>query len=153
MLPKSPKLPLTDQERRALRKEKITLAEVNACSEAELSVILGCSVDRAGVLRALAEFQQVPSVGIKAAEQVVYVLGLRTMKEIAEKSGEEWLDELEQKLGVWTDPCVEDTLRCIVYHAKEPGSTKQWYDFTEERKSYRSSYGYPVDRPAKAWYE
>jgi len=33
-----------------------------------------------------------------------------------------------------------------VHHANNPGSKKQWWDFTGERKAYRSKYGYPMYR-------
>ncbi len=56
-------------------------------------------------------------------------------------------------LGYWVDPCVEDALRCIVYHANNPNSDKCWFDFTEGRKSYRAQNGYPATRPSLAWYE
>ncbi|UOK56513.1 helix-hairpin-helix domain-containing protein [Bacillus sp. OVS6] len=51
------------------------------------------------------------------------------------------------------DPCVEDVMRCVVYHANHPGSDKNWWEFTEDRKKYREIFGYPDDRPVKAWHE
>ena len=66
------------------------------------------------------------------------------------KNGAKLFDELEQKLGVWTDSCVEDQLRCVIHFANNPESRKQWFDFTEERKTYRDKIGFPKNRPIMA---
>ncbi|MFB4165103.1 helix-hairpin-helix domain-containing protein [Alteribacillus sp. JSM 102045] len=150
---KRPKLPLTESERKALRKKRINLTNLHTCRTDEIAFVLGCAMERAEILKALALFQQLPSIGVKGAEQVVFVLGILSLGDMAKKSGADWLDELEQKLGVWTDPCVEDQLRCMVHHARYSDSSKQWFEFTEERKIYRAKYGYPANRPKKAWYE
>lgn len=65
----------------------------------------------------------------------------------------ELFNSLELKLGCWTDPCVEDQIMCIIHHANNPESEKQWFDFTNERKLYRQKFGYPKSRPTLAWYE
>ncbi|GIO25195.1 hypothetical protein J11TS1_37760 [Oceanobacillus sp. J11TS1] len=62
-------------------------------------------------------------------------------------------DNLEKQLGVWTDSCVEDQIRCVMNYANHPDSNRQWFDFTNERKAYREKVGYPLSRPKKAWYE
>ncbi|MFZ4453183.1 helix-hairpin-helix domain-containing protein [Salibacterium aidingense] len=148
-----PKLPLTRKERSALRKHHVVLADIHTRRVEELQKMLDCPKDRAERLHALALFQQIPSVGEKGAAQMVDGLGVRTFEEVTSKNGAQWLDELEQRLGVWTDPCVEDQLRCIVHHAGNPGSSRQWFDFTEERKAYREMEGYPANRPTLPWYE
>lgn len=147
------KLPLTKEEKIRLRKAKVKLSQVHNQELDDLALILGVSTDRSRVIRGLAMFQQVPSIGHNLAEKMVYKLGINTFEEIKDENGAELLDKLEQNLGVWTDPCVEDQIRCVVNYANNPKSPKQWFDFTEERKLYRQRNGYPHSRPKKAWYE
>jgi len=75
------------------------------------------------------------------------------MDDIRYKEAPVLFDLLEKKLGVWTDSCVEDQIRCVIQFANDPSSNKQWHHFTKERKRYRELYGYPEDRPKQAWYE
>lgn len=44
--------------------------------------------------------------------------------EVKERNGSKLFDELEQKLGVWTDSCVEDQIRCVIHFANNPESKK-----------------------------
>lgn len=71
-------------------------------------------------------------------------LGYYSLDEIKGENGSDLIDRLEEHYGNWMDPCVEDALRCIVYHANNPNSEKCWFDFTEERKKHRAQYGYPA---------
>ena len=150
---KSPKLPLHDSERSQLRSAKIKLSDIKNMESDKLASLIGISKDRARELVGLAVFQSIPSVGPKLAHNLVVDLGFSDVSELRDKKGEELVHELEKKYGVWMDPCVEDVMRCAVHHAKHPESDKNWWDFTEERKSYREKYGYPEDRPTKAWHE
>lgn len=150
---KNPKLSLTEQERVSLRKAKVKLREIHQMEVHNLAEVLGVSGDRAKEIKALAVFQQVPSIGYKLAEKLVNILHIYSLEEIKDRNGAELLDELEKRMGAWTDPCVEDQLRCIIHFANHPNSSKSWFDFTEERKEYRKQYGYPDSRPKKAWYE
>ena len=147
------KLPLTDDEKSKLRKAKVKIAEVHRLTKDEIAELIGVSDERANIIRGLAEFQSVPSIGHKLAEKLVFKLGIYSLEEMKEKDGAQLIDELEQKLGVWTDSCVEDQIRCVINFSNNPSSRKQWFDFTEERKSYRQMNGYPKNRPKKAWYE
>jgi Pathogenicity locus len=153
MSAKSPKLPLTDEERTSLRREKIRLKEINTYSPEELGKRLGIPLERARYLVGMSIFQQVPSIGPNMAHNVVEDLQFHTFEEIKDEKGEDLIIALEKKYGVWMDPCVEDSLRCVVHHARHPGSEKNWWDFTAERKAYRAEHGYPTDRPTKAWDE
>ena len=85
----------------------------------ELEVILDVSSDRVKTLFALAEFQTVPSVGIKFAEDLIF-LGYHSLEELKLKDGAKLLEEYERKKGYWTDPCVEDQFRFIVDFARNP---------------------------------
>ncbi|AQT83292.1 hypothetical protein B1222_00565 [Paenibacillus larvae subsp. pulvifaciens] len=51
-----------------------------------------------------------------------------------------------KKTGLPSRFCVEDQFRLVVYYANNPESNKKWWDFTEERKHYRETNGYPSDR-------
>ena len=148
---KSPKLPLTDKERSALRKGKIRLGDLHGQSPEHLKEVLGISIGRARYLVGMSIFQQIPSIGPNMAHNVVEDLGFHTFEEIKDEKGEDLIIDLEKKYGVWMDPCVEDSLRCVVHHANHPDSTKNWWDFTAQRKNHRKTHGYPKDRPTKAW--
>ncbi|MFB4169378.1 helix-hairpin-helix domain-containing protein [Virgibacillus sp. JSM 102003] len=149
----NPKLELSQTEKNQLRKEKIKISEVHTHSVEELARILGVSEKRARIVKALAEFQVVPSIGYELADKLVHRLDIYSLNELKDKSGAELVDELEKRLGVWTDPCVEDQIRCVVNFANDPRSSKKWFNFTNDRKDYREKLGYPEDRPKKAWYE
>jgi hypothetical protein len=150
----TPKLPLTDDERKRLRQAKIKLIDVAGFTTDELSTTLNVPKVRTNFLLALAKFQAVPSIGPSLANNLVE-LGFYSLEQIKSggESGAQLVERLERLHGVWMDPCVEDVMRLAVHHANVPGSDKQWWDFTGERKAYRKQYGYPDDRPSKAWHE
>ncbi|MFY0758306.1 helix-hairpin-helix domain-containing protein [Metabacillus dongyingensis] len=153
MKQKSPKLPLTDKEREQLRKGKIKLSEIKEMKANKLAALIEVPNERARELIGLAVFQSIPSVGPKLAHNLAVDLGFSALEDVKNRRGEELVHELEKKYGVWMDPCVEDVMRCVVYHANHPGSNKNWWEFTEDRKKYREIFGYPDDRPVKAWHE
>jgi Pathogenicity locus len=146
------KLPLTDVEKANLRKNKIKIADILDFATDELEVLLNVTSGRAKEIYALAEFQTVPSVGIKFAEDLVF-LGYYSLNELQNKDGAKLTDEYELKKGYWTDPCVEDQFRLVVNFANTHDTKKTWWDFTEERKKFRIENGYPINRPQKAWFE
>ncbi|NDI35438.1 helix-hairpin-helix domain-containing protein [Chengkuizengella sediminis] len=149
----TPKLPLTDNERRILRKMKIRLNQIHTFEPDDLKKLLEISPDHAQYLVALASFQQIPSIGAKLATDIIENLGIYTLEELKKYDGSQLLDEFEKNLNYWTDPCVEDHFRCLIYHAKYPGSDRKWFDFTEERKKFRMKHGYPETRPKVGWQE
>jgi hypothetical protein len=146
------KLPLTDIEKANLRKNKIKIANILDFATDELEVLLNATTERAKKIYALAEFQSVPSIGIKFAEDLVF-LGYYSLNELKNKDGAKLTDEYERKKGFWIDPCVEDQFRLVVYYANTKDTNKTWWNFTEERKKYRFENGYPASRPKKAWHE
>lgn len=117
------KLPLTNIEKANLRKNKIKIANVLDFTTDELEVLLNTTAERAKEIHALAEFQTVPSVGIKFAEDLVF-LGYYSLNDLKQKDGAKLTDEFEQKKGYWIDPCVEDQFRLIVYVAKTNDTKK-----------------------------
>ncbi len=146
------KLPLTDFEKQNLKKSKVKIHQILSYSVDELEVLLNASSDRAREIFALAEFQTVPSIGIKFAEDIIF-MGYYSLDELKDKDGATLTDEYEQKKGFRTDPCVEDQFRLAVNYANTKDLSKTWWNFTEERKKYRLENGYPKNRPTKAWHE
>lgn len=146
------KLPLTNDERASLRKHKIKILNIIDFSIDELEILLNTSNERAKEIYALAEFQMVPSVGIKFAEDLVF-LGYYSLNELKNKDGAKLTDEYELKKGYWTDPCVEDQFRLVVNFANTHDNSKMWWNFTEERKKFRNENGYPKNRPKQSWVE
>jgi Pathogenicity locus len=146
------KLPLTDIEKANLRKHKIKIGDILDFARDELEVLLNATSARVKEIYALAEFQSVPTVGIKFAEDLVF-LGYYSLDELKHKDGAHLTDEYEQKKGYWVDPCVEDQFRLVVHFANTNDTKKTWWDFTAERKKFRMENGYPKSRPQKPWFE
>lgn len=147
------KLPLSSDEKKQLRKAKVKIAEIPNLNTNQIEELLDISRERARLIKALAEFQKVPSIGYGLAEKLVIQLNIYSLEEISQKDGAQLFDKLEQRMGIWTDSCVEDQIRCVIHYANNPCSNKQWFDFTNERKMYRKTFGFPKDRPKKAWYD
>ncbi len=146
------KLPLTAFEKARLKQNKLKISDITDFAVDELEVLLNTSFERARELHALAEFQTVPSVGIRFAEDLVF-MGYYALDELKDKDGAALTDAYEKKKGYWIDPCVEDQFRLAVHYANTGDSTKNWWNFTEERKKYRLEQGYPTNRPQKPWHE
>ncbi|MDO7905639.1 helix-hairpin-helix domain-containing protein [Paenibacillus sp. JX-17] len=142
---KTPKLELTAQERQRLRAHKSRLNEIHKLSLEDLSFILKVTSERAREIKALSEFQSVPSIGPQFAKDLMK-LGYYELNELKNRDGAALFEDLERLIKVRIDPCVEDQFRLIVFVANHPGSDKQWWDFTEERKTYRAANGY-ANRP------
>ena len=139
-------LELTLEEKTLLKQKGITQKGLMDYAIDEIIHALNVPSQRAKTLQALFEFQQIPSVGIRFAHDLIF-LGYYNLGELKDKKGHELLDQYEKKLGSKVDPCVEDQFRLVVHYANHPDSNKQWWDFTAERKAYRSQYGYPPTRP------
>lgn len=148
----SPKLPLTDEERRYLRRAGIRLIQIADMQPQTLSTVLQTSLDRATKVVALASFQRIPDIGPAMAQMLVR-LGFTRLEQLKGRNPAQLLDALEMSQGYWTDPCVEDEIRLAVHYAEHPDAHKRWWDFTVERKAYRASHGYPATRPKKGWNE
>ncbi len=146
------KLPLLEAEKASLKAHKVRLGELLNFAVDELEVLLETSPERAKEIHALAEFQSIPSVGIKFAEDLVF-LGYHSIDELKGLDGAQLTNAYELKKGFWTDPCVEDQFRLVVHYATTLDATKKWWDFTHERKAYRQENGYPANRPSTPWHE
>jgi len=146
------KLPLTSTEKKNLRKNKSKIADIPNFSINELGTILEVSPKRAKEIYALATFQQIPSIGIKFAEDLVF-MDYFSLDELKDKDGAKLVEAYEQLKGYWIDSCVEDQFRLAVHYAKTKDESKKWWDFTKARKKYRLEHGYPENRPTTAWHE
>jgi hypothetical protein len=149
---KNIKLELTTEERVKLKASKIKISEIVNYSLDELCVILNAPLSRVRELLALAEFQTIPSIGIRFAQDLIS-LGYYCIEQLKGKNGALLANELENLKGYWVDPCVEDQFRLIVYYAETRDASKNWWCFTPERKAYRIENGYSANRPTKAWHE
>jgi AraC-like DNA-binding protein len=143
---------ILDSEKRKLRANGIKLKEIHHHSIRELRSILDVSEIRAMELKAMSEFQSIPSIGKRFAENLLQ-LGFYSLKEIRGKDPAKLLDKLELYIGAWIDPCVEDQFRLVVHYAGHPDSVRNWWDFTSERKAFRQKKGYPANRPEKPWFD
>lgn len=146
------KLKLVDDERRNLRQHKIKISNIVDHSIEELEDILQVEAERVREIYALADFQRIPTVGIKFAEDLIF-LGYYTVIDLQGKDGAELTNQYEKKKGYSTDPCVEDQFRLAVHFANTNDDSKRWWDFTKERKAFRTKNGYPKDRPELNWHE
>jgi hypothetical protein len=140
------KLTLTKPEKQSLRANKVKTADLLNFAVDELAVLLNVCFERAREVHALAEFQTIPSIGIKFAEDLIF-LGFYSISELKGMNGSHLLENYEFKKGFSTDPCVEDQFRLVVHYANTNDATKNWWDFTRERKAYRLENGYPAKRP------
>jgi hypothetical protein len=147
---KTPKINLNLVEKSLLKKAGIRMEQLVDYAPDEICAALNVDADRAREIAALIEFQSVPSVGPKFAQDLID-MRYYTLSQLKDKNGAELLNEHERQIDAWTDPCVEDQFRLVVHYANHPGNGKQWWHFTAERKAFRAQYGYPDTRPAKAW--
>lgn len=146
------KLNLTEIEKSKLRKHKVKIREVPALSVNEIERLLEVITQRAREIFALAEFQSIPSIGIKFAEDLIY-LSYFSLNELKEKNGPRLIEEFEVKKGYWVDPCVEDQFRLVVDFTRNRNTSNMWWNYTADRKKYREENGYPSNRPNAPWHE
>ncbi|NOS92438.1 MAG: helix-turn-helix domain-containing protein [Cyclobacteriaceae bacterium] len=139
-------------EKKKLRANKIKLSEIHLHSVENLRAILGVSKIRAMELKAISEFQTIPSIGIRFAMDLIS-LGFYSIQELKGKDPAKIVNRLERQLGAWIDPCVEDQVRLCIHYAQHFDSRVNWWDFTKERKAFRLQYGYPASRPKTPWYQ
>ncbi|KAA8478234.1 pathogenicity locus Cdd1 protein [Arcticibacter tournemirensis] len=143
---------LTAAEKQALKAQRITQKQMQEMAPDEVAAALQASSERIRELQALAEFQRIPSLGVNFAEELI-AQGYYSLEQLRGRTAVELFDAFERHAGVWADPCVEDSYRLLVHFIKHGDTGKRWWDFTAERKAYRARYGFPANRPSKAWYE
>ncbi len=97
------KLDLFPVEQKKLRSNKIKIRDLINYPVEELQLLLDVPAIRAMEIRALVEFQSIPSIGIKFARDLIS-LGYYSLNELKDKDGAKLLDELELSAGTWIDP-------------------------------------------------
>jgi AraC-like DNA-binding protein len=143
---------LTGSEKKRLKGAGIKLKEAHFHSIKELQKLLNIPKIRAMEIFALSEFQSLPQIGIRFAHDLIS-MGFYSLKELKGKDGAKLTDKFERQSGVWSDPCVEDQFRLVVFYANHPGVHRNWWDFTPVRKAFREKHGYPASRPTRPWFE
>lgn len=146
-----PELPLTADERSRLRKARLKISQIHTLGIKEISQHLNISDQRARKIKGWADFQLVPSVGFGLADKLVRYLQIYRLEDIKNENPAQLFDLLEKEMGVRTDGCVEDQIRCVIHFANNKKIPKKRFDFTDERKAYRVTNGFPSDRPEKSW--
>lgn len=149
---KNIKLNLSHQEKEKLKEAGIRISHLHALAIDEIESVLKTNFTRAREINALIVFQKIPTIGIRFAEDLIF-LGYFSLNELKEKDGAKLFEAYEVKKGYWVDPCVEDQFRLVVHFAKTQDNTKKWWDFTAERKAHRQKNAYPTNRPTIAWHE
>ena len=143
---------LSDVEKQALKDRKISRKMLRDYAPDEIAALLGATPERARELAALAEFQSIPSLGIGFAKELI-AQGYYALEQLRGKTAVELFDAFERHCGCWADPCVEDSYRLLAHYIEHRDDSKRWWNFSEERKAYRATNGFPADRPERAWYE
>lgn len=146
------RLDILPSEKKKLRANKVRLSEIHHQSAENLQAMLGISKVRARELKALSEFQTIPSIGVRFAQDLI-ALGFYSIQELKGKDPAKLIDRMERQLGAWIDPCVEDQMRLCTHYAEHVDARANWWDFTNERKAFRQQHGYPASRPKKPWYQ
>jgi hypothetical protein len=149
---KSINLLLSAEEKAILRAQKTKIADLVSFAPDEIAMILNADAKRAKEINALIEFQSIPSLGINFATELIQQ-GYYSLEQLKGRDPVELFNAFERHVGAWADPCVEDSYRLLAHYIKHGDTGKSWWNFTAERKAYRAQCGFPVDRPAKAWYE
>lgn len=143
---------LSTAEKKVLKEQNVSLKSLQKYAPDEVAAMLDASPCRAKELQALAEFQSIPSLGIGFAKELMRQ-GYYSLEDLRGKSGVKLFDAFEKHCGCWADPCVEDSYRLLAHFIEHRDESKRWWNFTNDRKAYRSQYGYPADRPGTAWYQ
>lgn len=129
------KLTLTTQERAALRRQGIRLANLPDWPPEQLAHQCQLALARCQYLVAMAQFQRLGSVG-PAAAQDLWDLGCRSISDLVNRSPVDMYRELSLETGTQQDPCVEDVFRCAIAQARNPDlpvEQKNWWYWTPLR--------------------
>jgi hypothetical protein len=143
---------LSAEEKSILRQQGVSQKMLCDFASDEIAAILNASPERTRELNALNEFQSIPSLGVGFAKELI-AQGYYSLEQLKAKSAVELFDAYEKHCGCWADPCVEDSYRLLVHYIEHRDGSKRWWDFTKERKAYRTEFGFQADRPVTAWYE
>ena len=132
---KAAKLPLTEDERVALRSHRLTVSCLRSMDPVALSVTCGFPIKRAEYLVAMVQFQGLDSVG-PASAQDLWDVGCRSLPDLAKRDPLELYETLCRRTGIRLDPCVEDVLRCAVAQVRFPDlpdECRNWWYWIPQR--------------------
>lgn len=139
----APKLPLSSVERGAIRAHGLRTAEIAQLGADALFRALEGAIapERCAEIAALADFQQLASVGLETARDFV-VLGLERIEDLVGRDPIEMYEELCRRTRARHDPCVEDVFRCAIAQAEDPRLSRtlgDWWHWTKLRGMPRSA--------------
>jgi hypothetical protein len=143
---------LSREEKLLLKQQGVSQKMLCDYAPDEIAAMLNAWPERTRELNALNEFQSIPSLGVGFAKELI-AQGYYSLEQLKGKSAVELFDAYEKHCGCWADPCVEDSYRLLVHYIEHRDGSKRWWDFTKERKAYRTEFGFQADRPVTAWYE
>lgn len=134
---KVPKLDLDADERVALRRAGVKASDVAHIGAREFArrVDGALSPKRCAEIFALADFQQLGSVGLETARDFV-LLGFERVEDLVGRDPVELYERLSQLTGARQDPCVEDVVRCAIAQAEDPRlppDLRDWWKWTSVR--------------------
>lgn len=140
---KSPRLPLTPDERAALRSARLFPRDFVDAKGADIHRRAGGALPRARCdeLVALASFQQLGSVGRETARDLVR-LGFRRVADLADQDPRVLYERMCRLTRSRQDPCVEDAFRCAIAQARDPKLPARlcnWWSWTPARGRPMSS--------------
>jgi Pathogenicity locus len=130
-----PQLDLSDAERRALRRSRVSLSSLPELEAHELERLTDLPVGRCRELIALAGLQRLGSIGPSLARDL-WALGIRSPEDLDGRNPRALYERFERMVGQRVDPCVEDTFRCAVAQASIPDlpeELRQWWMWTDQR--------------------
>lgn len=127
---KTPKLPLTDAEREALRSAGLSVRDLAVTEPLELARRTQRVIPRArcSELVALARFQQLGSVGLETARDFV-LLGFERVEDLRGHDANELYTRMCERTRTRQDPCVEDAFRCAIAQAEHPDLPARWREW------------------------
>lgn len=127
---KTPKLPLSDSERDALRAAGLSARELAVTEPLELARRTQHAIPRARCteLVALARFQQLGSVGLETARDFV-ALGFECVDDLRGHDAKELYARMCELTRSRQDPCVEDAFRCAIAQAEHPDLPARWREW------------------------
>ncbi len=132
---RTPKLPLTADERALIRKATLKLTRLSDVTPDELAQRTGMALQRCEYLIALSQFQSLESVGAAVAEDL-WKLGFRSNADLKDANPSEMYERLQQMNGKTIDPCVEDIFRCAIAQVSFPdlpAPLRQWWMWVDHR--------------------
>jgi hypothetical protein len=131
---KTPKLPLTPDERRELRACGLRLADFVGLEAEGLAQRLGWPSLRVLQLCSLAVFQQLPDVGPATAGDLV-LLGYHEPANLVGEDAGEMFRRLQVLTHSQQDPCCEDVFNGVIHHATH-GTVpeRHWWEWSDVRK-------------------